>query len=308
MPVFTASACLAHDQGEGHPEQPLRLLTVLAALTAAKIEVVECEPASIEPLLRCHDREYLARAAALSAAGGGELGIDTVMNDRSWAATLAASGAALTALDHALGGNGHAFAAIRPPGHHALRARAMGFCIVNHVAVLAFAARAAGRARVLIIDWDVHHGNGTQALVEREPDIHFVSMHQWPWYPGTGAASERGVGNCFNLPMPSGLAASVYRETLWRGIERATDGWTPEVILISAGYDSMRGDPLGGFTLEADDYVAWVEMLTEQFAGVPIVALMEGGYAPSLLAQGVVATVQALGCAGHPTRSRGSST
>ena len=170
----------------------------------------------------------------------------------------------------------------------------MGFCILNHVAITAAAARASGADRVLIVDWDVHHGNGTQALVEADDRTRFVSMHQWPWYPGTGAASEHGVGNCFNLPMPAGLAPSAYVETLWRGVELATDGWAPDIVLISAGFDAMRGDPLGGFTLEPQHFAVWVERLRERLPAVPIVATMEGGYDPGRLADGVLATVRSL--------------
>jgi acetoin utilization deacetylase AcuC-like enzyme len=295
MNAFTARACLAHHPGDGHPDQPARLAAVLAALDAAPgVTLVESPAAPVEELLRCHDRDDLDRAARMSATGGGELGPDTPLDEHSWMAALAASGAAVGALRHALAGSGHAFAAIRPPGHHALRNRAMGFCIVNHVAVVASAARAEGMERVLIVDWDVHHGNGTQAMVEHEPRTHFVSMHQWPWYPGTGAAAERGVGNCFNLPMPPGLPPAAYVESLWRGVEQATSGWHPDVVLISAGYDAMRGDPLGGFTLEPEHYATWIGRLRERFAAVPIVALLEGGYAPSRLAEGVVATIDAL--------------
>ena len=295
MHVFTARACLAHHPGDGHPDQPVRLGAVLAALDDAPgVTRVESPAARLDELLRCHDRGYLDRAACMSAAGGGDLGPDTPLDGHSWAAALGATGAALGALRHALAGSGHAFAAIRPPGHHALRNRAMGFCIVNHVAVAASAARAQGAERVLIVDWDVHHGNGTQAMVEREPRTHFVSMHQWPWYPGTGAAAERGVGNCFNLPMPPGLPPTAYVESLWRGVEQATSDWHPDIVLISAGYDAMRGDPLGGFTLEPEHYATWIGRLRARFPVVPIVALMEGGYAPSRLADGVVATITAL--------------
>jgi acetoin utilization deacetylase AcuC-like enzyme len=296
MRVFTATACDVHDPGPGHPDQPARLAAVLSALKSLPgIVVTTAQAAPIDALLRVHDAAYLDRAMALSAAGGGELGPDTMLSPGSWTAAVAATGAGLAALGHALNGAGHAFAAIRPPGHHALRNRAMGFCIINHVAVLAAAARMQGRERVLIVDWDVHHGNGTQALVEREPRTHFVSMHQWPWYPGTGAADERGVGNCCNIPMPAGQAPEVYVESLWRGIERATTDWSPDVILISAGYDAMRGDPLGGFTLEPEHYALWTTRLRERCIDVPIVALLEGGYAPARLAAGVVATVEALG-------------
>jgi acetoin utilization deacetylase AcuC-like enzyme len=295
MRVFTAQACLTHNPGGGHPDQAARLVAVLAALHGAPgVVLTESPAAPIEALLRRHDRTYLDRVARMSAAGGGELGPDTTIDLNSWTATLAASGAALAALDHAVGRLGHAFAAIRPPGHHALPGRAMGFCIVNHIAVVAAAARARGAERVLIVDWDVHHGNGTQAMVEHEPRTRFVSMHQWPWYPGSGTAAERGVGNCFNIPMAAGLPPAVYVESLWRGVERATSDWQPDVVLISAGYDAMKGDPLGGFTLEPEHYAEWVRRMRERFAEAPIVALMEGGYAPERLATGVVATIGAL--------------
>jgi acetoin utilization deacetylase AcuC-like enzyme len=240
-----------------------------------------------------HAANYLAGAMAMSARGG-ELGADIRVNSGSWDATLAASGAALAALDYALSGAGHAFAAIRPPGHHALADRGMGFCIVNHAAVLAAAARAAGHRRVLIVDWDVHHGNGTQALVQDDPAIRFVSMHQWPWYPGTGGAQERGVGNCFNVPMSAGLPPAAYVESLWHAVHLATTDWAPELVIISAGYDSMFGDPLGDFTLEPAHYAEWVGRLRDDSPDAPIVALMEGGYAPDRLAAGVMATVRAL--------------
>ena len=295
MRVHTFRGALAHDQGAGHPEGPARLTAVLDALGETPgVDIVDASLAPIDDLASVHGRAYLDRAAALSHAGGGELGADTILNAQSWTATLGASGAVLAALDGALEYGSHGFAAIRPPGHHALRDRAMGFCVVNHVVIAAHAARRRGREHVLIVDWDVHHGNGTQALVEADPAIRFVSMHQWPWYPGTGASDERGVGNCFNLPMAAGLPAGAYVESLWRGVELATTGWNPELVLLSAGYDGMRGDPLGGFTLEPGHYATWIARLRERFPGVPIVGLMEGGYDPARLADGVEATVLAL--------------
>ena len=266
--VFSASRCLDHDQGANHPEQPARLRTVLNALALAGVEVTTAPAATIDAAATVHDLQYLKRAAALSHHGGGELGADTIVNASSWGATLAATGASLGALRAALADGGNAFAAVRPPGHHALPSRAMGFCIVNHVAVLAAAARAAGRERVLVIDWDVHHGNGTQAMVEHDARTHFVSMHQSPWYPGSGATDERGVGNCFNLPMQAALPPAVYVESLWRGIMLATTAWVPDVILVSAGFDAMRGDPLGGFTLEPAHYAEWVRRLRDVGEGL----------------------------------------
>ncbi len=294
MLVVTAAACLAHDPGRSMPEQPARLRAVLQRLAAAGIPVSEAPAASAESLATLHDPEYLRDLEAMSRRGAGDYGPDCPVGPDTWRATLAAAGAAQAALAHALDGRGHAFAAIRPPGHHALRHEAMGFCYANHVALLAAEARRQGRDRVLIIDWDVHHGNGTQALVEHDPTIRFVSMHQSPWWPGSGAADERGVGNIFNVPLPPQLESARYVEALWAAVTTATADWRPDLVLVSAGYDCMEGDPLGGFTLEPPDFAEWVGRLRTALPAAPIVALMEGGYLPTRLANGVLATVAAL--------------
>src|SRR5258708_22187927 len=169
------------------------------------------------------------------------------MGPRSWQATRAAAGVALRAVEQGIA-RGAAFGATRPPGHHALADRAMGFCFVNNVVVAARHAQRLGRARVLIVDWDVHHGNGTQALVEHDPSIRFVSLHQYPWYPGTGAAVERGVGNIFNVPRPPGLPRATYVRDLLAAVDRALTGWRPDLLLVSAGFDSLAGDPPRGVT------------------------------------------------------------
>jgi acetoin utilization deacetylase AcuC-like enzyme len=171
----------------------------------------------------------------------------------------------------------------------------MGFCLVNNVVVAARSAQQQGRRQVLIIDWDVHHGNGTQDLVQDDPTIRYVSLHQWPWYPGTGAAEERGAGNLFNVPRPPGLGPERYVADLWTAITEATRGWTPDVVLISAGFDTMAGDPLGGFTLEPVHYAEWTERLRDRLPGVPMLSMLEGGYAPERVAEGVLAHVRALG-------------
>jgi acetoin utilization deacetylase AcuC-like enzyme len=170
----------------------------------------------------------------------------------------------------------------------------MGFCPVNQVAIAVAHARAAGVERALIIDWDVHHGNGTQAIVASEPRTRFISMHQEHWYPGTGAISEVGVGNCFNRPIPAARPRHEYLDTLWQAVELATSDWLPDAIFVSAGYDSMAGDPLGGFTLEPEDYATWIARLRDRWPALPMVALMEGGYDPDRLADGVLATVVAM--------------
>ena len=175
----------------------------------------------------------------------------------------------------------------------------MGFCLFGNVAIAAHYARKRHRLqRILIVDWDVHHGNGTQALVENEPDIHFVSMHQWPWYPGTGAADDRGPhGTVWNIPKPGGLPASEYVSALEQGIDAATKGFVPELVLVSAGFDSLAGDPLGGFTLEIEDFEKLTRSLVARansWCGGRVVSALEGGYAPDRLAQASIRHLAAL--------------
>src|SRR2546427_3487081 len=297
VPVVHHPACRLHDPGAGHPERPERIDAVLGALRspdlAGHLTWHEARPATWEQLQRVHPAEYLTGLERLAHAGGGALDADTVMSRTSWDAALAAAGVAIGAVECGLA-SGRAFGATRPPGHHALAARAMGFCFVNNAVVAARHAQQLGAARVLIVDWDVHHGNGTQALVERDPSIRFVSMHQYPWYPGTGAADERGVGNVFNVPRPGGLPRAVYVRDFLAGVDAALERWTPDILLISAGFDSLAGDPLGEFTLEPDHIVVWTEALRARLGNRPIAAVLEGGYRLDLLAAGVVALVRAL--------------
>ena len=295
VPLFTHPDCLRHDPGPDHPETPARLRVLLERARAGRaVDVREARAASLEPLLAVHPRAYLDGLAAMSARGGGALFLDTVVNRASFSAALGAVGALLAAVDHALLGQGHAFAAIRPPGHHALASRAMGFCLVANAVVAARHAQRAGRDRVLIVDWDVHHGNGTQALVEHDATIRYVSLHQHPWYPGTGMADERGVGNVFNVPRGPGAPPARYVDDLWAAIVAATTGWAPDLVLVSAGFDAMLGDPLGGFTLEPEHYADLTRRLRERLPDTPIVGLLEGGYVPARVADGVLAHVLAL--------------
>jgi acetoin utilization deacetylase AcuC-like enzyme len=293
--VFTHSSCLKHDPGPNHPETPARLSAVLERVrTDQTVAVHQAQPAGLDPLLAVHPKTYLASLEAMSTRGGGALFLDTILSRDSWAAVLGTTGAVLAAVDHALEGLGHAFAAVRPPGHHALATRGMGFCLVNNVVVAARYAQRMGHERVLIIDWDVHHGNGTQALVETDSTIRYVSLHQHPWYPGTGAADERGVGNVFNVPRGPGKPPALYVGDLWAAIVAATTEWSPALVLVSAGFDAMAGDPLGGFTLEPEHYTDLTTRLRDRMPGVPIVGLLEGGYIPERVAAGVTAHLHGL--------------
>ena len=290
-------ACRHHYGGAGHPERPQRFEAVLEALRRPELQPhitwIEAAAATRELIERAHPSHYVAMLEALAARGGGALDGDTFMGPRSWESVLASAGVAAHAVEQGMK-QGRAFGVTRPPGHHALADRAMGFCFLNNVVIAARHAQALGCARVLIVDWDVHHGNGTQALVERDPSIRFVSMHQYPWYPGTGAADERGVGNVFNVPRPGGLPRAVYVRDFLAAVAAAVDHWTPDMLLISAGFDSLAGDPLGEFTLEPDDITQWTEALRERMGSKPIVGVLEGGYRLDLLAAGVVALVTGL--------------
>jgi acetoin utilization deacetylase AcuC-like enzyme len=287
------SDCGIHDTGWSHPEHVGRLRAIPRALREdfdlfQRLSHREGRHATPAEIALAHDPAYVKIVSELADAGGGRIDGDTVVSPGSWLAATAAVGCVLDGVDLAVSGEiPRSFSAVRPPGHHALRSTGMGFCLFGNVAIAAHYARSLHRLeRILIVDWDVHHGNGTQALIEHEPHIHFVSMHQWPWYPGTGAVTERGRGNVWNVPMAAGLDPMRYVEAFTRAVDAATVGFTPDLVLISAGFDSMRGDPLGGFTLELEH----VEMLTtamtsraDSWCAGRVVSALEGGYAPEIL-------------------------
>jgi acetoin utilization deacetylase AcuC-like enzyme len=297
--------CGRHDTGWNHPEHVGRLRAVTRALRNFPdlfdtVDHVEGRHATSEELALVHDRAYVASIEKLAESGGGQLDNDTVVSSGSWDAATAGAGCVLDAVDRAMTGtNLRSFCAVRPPGHHALKNRGMGFCLFGNIAVAAHYARTKHNAeRILIVDWDVHHGNGTQALVENEPDIRFVSMHQWPWYPGTGAADDRGPHRTiWNVPMPPALSPRDYVHALERGVDAATSGFVPDLIFISAGFDCLAGDPLGGFTLEIEQIESLTRSLVkraEAFCGGRLVSSLEGGYAPDRLGAACVAHLDAL--------------
>jgi acetoin utilization deacetylase AcuC-like enzyme len=294
LAYISSSDCGRHDTGWGHPEHVGRLRAIPSALRMEpellmRVRHVEARHATEEELSLAHDPRYVASVREFVAQGGGHLDADTVASEGSWDAATASAGAVLDGIDFAFGdGPRRSFCAVRPPGHHALRASAMGFCLFGNVSIGAkYAQQKHGAERVLILDWDVHHGNGTQALVENDPNIHFLSMHQWPWYPGTGPASDRGPhDNVWNRPMRAGLPPLEYVDAFKRGIEAATSGFTPDLVLISAGFDSLAGDPLGGFTLEYEhfeDLTRFVVDRAETWCAGRVVSALEGGYAPERL-------------------------
>jgi acetoin utilization deacetylase AcuC-like enzyme len=301
--LYTHQACLDHDPGSYHPESPARLRAVLEALAApefARLERREAPEAAIEDLARVHPRPFVERLlAAVPQTGHVAIDADTVMSPASGQAALRAAGAVTAAVDAVIAGEAdNAFCAVRPPGHHAEPRRAMGFCLFNNIAVGALRAReVGGLARVAAIDFDVHHGNGTQARFADDPTLFYASTHQSPLYPGTGAASETGVGNIVNAPLPPLAGSRQFRMAMSQKILPALDAFRPEMVLISAGFDAHRHDPLAQLLLEEADYAWATEQLLDiarRHAGGRVVATLEGGYDLPALAASAAAHVRAL--------------
>lgn len=303
--VFHHPACLGHEPGPGHPESPQRLHAVMGALRQPEFSALAWREAPLgtrEQVLLVHRAGYVdAIAAAAPRSGLVALdGGDTLMSSGSWEAVMRCVGAACAGVDAVLAGEAdNAFCATRPCGHHAEPDRAMGFCVFNQVAIAAVhALDMHGLQRVAVIDFDVHHGNGTQAAFFDRPDLFFGSSHQSPLYPGTGAADETGVsGNIVNLPLPPGCGSALFRARVASTLLPALRRFAPELILMSAGFDAHRLDPLASMNLEDDDF-GWI---TREVIGIAgdvcqgrIVSILEGGYSAAGLAGGCAAHVRAL--------------
>jgi acetoin utilization deacetylase AcuC-like enzyme len=296
-PVF-----LEHDSGPGHPERPARLEAVERGITEAglddAVERVQAVPASRTSVERVHKAEYLDAVERFCEHGGGYLDGDTHVGPRSYEAALLAAGAGLTVADRLAAGEGDVgLCAVRPPGHHATIARAMGFCLINHVAVTAAELAARGE-RVVIVDYDAHHGNGTQDIFYEHPDVLYVSMHEWPMYPGTGRLDEvgegAGHGTTLNLPFPAGTTGDVYRRAVDDVVAPRIASFAPTRLLISAGYDGHRRDPLTDLGLAAGDFADLTVALAQLVPDARPLLFLEGGYDLTALAVSVGASLSAL--------------
>jgi acetoin utilization deacetylase AcuC-like enzyme len=298
---------LEHDTGN-HPERAARIEAIEAQLRDwPGLERVVAPAATVEQLHAVHSPDHVVAIRELAESGGGMIDGDTTTSAGSYRAALHSAGAATHMVDRLLagdpGGPRAGFCATRPPGHHAETATAMGFCLFNNVAVAARHARDAhGIERLLILDWDVHHGNGTQEILWEDPGVLFVSIHQWPLYPGTGAASETGAGagagHTVNLPVPPGSGDETFVSLVEHVVAPLAGAYRPQLVLVSAGFDAHREDPLAECSVSDQGYAAMAAAVGRMAAAegdVPIGVVLEGGYAIGALARSVAATLRALG-------------
>lgn len=302
--LLTHRACLLHDPGDFHPECPDRLRAVLKALDQEDFSELirgQAPEATVEQLCRVHPRNYVEAILGIRPPAGESvpLDADTIMSHGSAEAALRAAGAAVAATDAVMRGEvRRAFCATRPPGHHAEPSRPMGFCFfANAVVAARHAIEAHGAARVAIVDFDVHHGNGSQACVERDPAILYASSHQWPLYPGTGDVRERGCGNVVNATLPPGADGAAFRALWAETLLPRVEAFAPELLVVSAGFDAHARDPLAQLRVREADY-AWLTgelcALAERHCRGRVVSLLEGGYDLDALAHSTAAHVRVL--------------
>jgi acetoin utilization deacetylase AcuC-like enzyme len=298
-----------HDPGRGHPERPARLEAVHAGITRAARDLGGDTDALVTPLpprdatpdeiARVHTHRHVARLETVAEHGGGAIDLDTAMSAGSWPAAVRAAGAGLAAVEAlTAAGDGAAFLALRPPGHHARPEGAMGFCLLNNVAITAAALVERGD-RVLIVDYDAHHGNGTQEIFYADSRVAYVSFHEWPLYPGTGRLDEigadGGAGTTCNVPFPAGATGDLYLRAIDDVVAPLAARHAPDWVLVSCGFDAHRADPLTGLSLSAGDYGALATRMAE-LAPRPsrVVVFLEGGYDLDALRDGTASTVTAL--------------
>ncbi|QGQ26051.1 histone deacetylase [Gimesia benthica] len=307
MTVFYQSITFLHHETGSHPESPQRLQAVMDEVAAKEIAglTVENDPTVKigQEIERVHSADYLKSVQQFCADGGGRIETDTVVCPRSFEVAQYAAGCAVKAVDQVLlGKTKRIFCAVRPPGHHALAKQAMGFCLINNVAVAAKHAIAHHKLnRILIVDWDVHHGNGTQDIFYEEDQVYFFSAHRHPFYPGTGMGDEtgtgKGLGTIWNLPLAFGISREDYFKKFERMLLQAAEKCQPELVLISAGFDAHKEDPIGSLGLETEDFgrlTRLVAGVANQYCKGRIVSLLEGGYNPRRLAESVVCHLQEL--------------
>jgi acetoin utilization deacetylase AcuC-like enzyme len=297
-------ACKEHHTGSRHPERAERFDAAVGALQGLDLLQLQPRAATEDELVLCHSLPYIRLVEREVMSGFHELSTgDTIISVRSLDTALHATGGVLNAVDAVLGGTAqNAFCIVRPPGHHATAVRGMGFCLFNSIAIAArFAQKKYGVGRVLIADWDVHHGNGTQDIFYSDGTVFFFSTHQHPWYPGTGAPEETGdglgEGATLNCPFPAGAGRAEILGAFQEKLLPAAEKFKPELVLISAGFDSREGDPLGNFLLTDADFADLTRLLREiadKNAGGRLVSVLEGGYSLTGLASGVRAHVEAL--------------
>jgi acetoin utilization deacetylase AcuC-like enzyme len=301
--LISHAACLKHRLEPGHLEVPGRLEAVMQALEApgfAGLLREEAPLATSAQIKRVHPQEHILHIQNTEPESGlASIDFDTHMSPGSWEAALRAAGAGVRAVDAVMGGEAtNAFCAVRPPGHHGEPMRAMGFCLFNNVAIAARHAMAQhGAERIAIVDFDIHHGNGTQAAFWSEPNVLYASTHMMPHYPGTGAASETGAGNIFNAPLRAGDDGKAFAAAMREVILPALDAFRPDMVMISAGFDAHIHDPLGGLRLSVDDFV-WITRelcsIGEHHAKGRVISFLEGGYDLTALARCAAAHVETL--------------